>query len=1070
MTSVHLLQRRAIRRTWHLLLAVFALMAFAVPQQAYSQSCSTSVHMNFIYPTGCNWQLWLNNNLPNVYHIRVVPVAPVTFNGSTANAGYSTVFSPTLATWNTAGATPFPMGTNIVIGSLDINPNGVVPQIVIVEYYDNRGNLLCRERIEYIDCPPDVGDPCDQVDLQPVFPTNYCNWVLRLTNGLSNIYQISIVPIGAVTFNTATANTGFTNMFSSTLSSWYRAGGGPFPTGSSIDIGSLDINPNGTFPQQLVVEYYDKAGTLLCRDTITVDCPVPSGCADQPDVCVTNTMIVSTGYDHSAGGMYAAPAQDAYWTLVSAPNFFTPSIPRPAEVVLPIAAWSTALTTPPSQWISAFPNPASNQVNMPPDEPYSFERCFCICAPDQGDLHFQLQLLADNVAFVYFDGVLIGQTNPASVSSNFTTPTVIDVIVPYVGAGTHCLRIDLHNDHNASPMAVRLSGTVTGANFLTELCCDPNKAAVVGYKYHDKNCNGTRDQPNNPGLEPGLQGWTIELWQSGSLIQTQVTDVNGYYAFTGLPGGTYTVCEVQQAGWTQSQPGGSGCYTFSLASNGIIQLDFGNCEDVQDSCDQFSDGAIDSVCCGYTLGIVNIPGNIVHVKYNITGGVTNYVSSYPCSPSSTTPPSLFGQVSGTLHYGPPCASNLNIDIGVTPTTASGAVTIDWVVYHLVNGELDSCLYTSHFTCMPTPTLKCDSLEVQPFVFAGLDLSGRTFTVHNNKMPASPICRIDIELSPAPLGGSYAWAGGGLVVDGSSRGWSFPYTHIDFAAGGNTTPSGSANNTVQFNLGVDYTLNWTGAVHLKVIHCDGDTCIVTLPEWCAKENPDECAASDAGSASLTPVAVDKEKLHIARFAVDGSASTKWISVQTDGDANVVFAAGSVHNAEDNVSLRLHGVPAGNHVLYEVVRTAGSEADDFTGSINLVLEHTGEEASVPNIRWTAYDSESNPFAQGDAEVSGSAITTEVPASVFDPSASFRLLQSVPNPTSGETTIYYHLDREMDVKIELYNNLGRIIDVLETGSRSAGVHSLQYHAGNLGAGVYYLRLSAAGRTVSLPLTIVR
>jgi hypothetical protein len=66
-----------------------------------------------------------------------------------------------------------------------------------------------------------------------------------------------------------------------------------------------------------------------------------------------------------------------------------------------------------------------------------------------------------------------------------------------------------------------------------------------------------------------LSGWVIVL--SGDASATAVTGTNGAYQFSGLPAGTFTVCEQLLSGWNESIPSsGSGCatgygYTFSLA-------------------------------------------------------------------------------------------------------------------------------------------------------------------------------------------------------------------------------------------------------------------------------------------------------------------------------------------------------------------------------------------------------------------------------------------------------------------------------------------------------------------------
>ncbi len=77
-------------------------------------------------------------------------------------------------------------------------------------------------------------------------------------------------------------------------------------------------------------------------------------------------------------------------------------------------------------------------------------------------------------------------------------------------------------------------------------------------KFNDLDADGTRDAG-----EPGLPGWTINLYQDTGTIgsydgepvfASAVTDANGDYSFQSLLAGNYIVCEVLQATWEQSAP------------------------------------------------------------------------------------------------------------------------------------------------------------------------------------------------------------------------------------------------------------------------------------------------------------------------------------------------------------------------------------------------------------------------------------------------------------------------------------------------------------------------------------
>jgi hypothetical protein len=118
----------------------------------------------------------------------------------------------------------------------------------------------------------------------------------------------------------------------------------------------------------------------------------------------------------------------------------------------------------------------------------------------------------------------------------------------------------------------------------------------TGTKFHDLNANGVRDTG-----EPGLSGWTINLYQDtgtkGSydgeaVFRSDVTDANGAYSFDNLFSGDYIVCEdlAGQPGWSQSAPvsapsgetlvtncpGNTKGYSFTMGGADRSGNDFGN--------------------------------------------------------------------------------------------------------------------------------------------------------------------------------------------------------------------------------------------------------------------------------------------------------------------------------------------------------------------------------------------------------------------------------------------------------------------------------------------------------------
>jgi|GEM_PF-1067527 len=74
---------------------------------------------------------------------------------------------------------------------------------------------------------------------------------------------------------------------------------------------------------------------------------------------------------------------------------------------------------------------------------------------------------------------------------------------------------------------------------------------------------------------------------------------------------------------------------------------------------------------------------------------------------------------------------------------------------------------------------------------------------------------------------------------------------------------------------------------------------------------------------------------------------------------------------------------------------------------------------------------------------------------------LLEEVyPNPFNGAARISYQLPLESRVSLRVYNTLGKLVSVLESGVESAGYRSLEWGASNMASGVYFCALE----TISL------
>jgi hypothetical protein len=72
-------------------------------------------------------------------------------------------------------------------------------------------------------------------------------------------------------------------------------------------------------------------------------------------------------------------------------------------------------------------------------------------------------------------------------------------------------------------------------------------------------------------------------------------------------------------------------------------------------------------------------------------------------------------------------------------------------------------------------------------------------------------------------------------------------------------------------------------------------------------------------------------------------------------------------------------------------------------------------------------------------------------------FHLEQNYPNPFNPITTISYQIPVSSEIELSVYNLLGMKIETLVSERQAAGLHQVQWNAGDNASGVYYYFLHA-------------
>ena len=102
-------------------------------------------------------------------------------------------------------------------------------------------------------------------------------------------------------------------------------------------------------------------------------------------------------------------------------------------------------------------------------------------------------------------------------------------------------------------------------------------------------------------------------------------------------------------------------------------------------------------------------------------------------------------------------------------------------------------------------------------------------------------------------------------------------------------------------------------------------------------------------------------------------------------------------------------------------------------------------------------------------GIFVVADEPAAPAE-AAAFRLAPAYPNPFIGAATVAYSVPEAGDVRLEVYDLLGRRVDVLVDAVQPAGAHRATLRADGLASGTYVVRLSAAGQTTTTRVTLAR
>jgi len=180
------------------------------------------------------------------------------------------------------------------------------------------------------------------------------------------------------------------------------------------------------------------------------------------------------------------------------------------------------------------------------------------------------------------------------------------------------------------------------------------------------------------------------------------------------------------------------------------------------------------------------------------------------------------------------------------------------------------------------------------------------------------------------------------------------------------------------------------------------------------------------------------------------------------------------------------PGGSsRVRFHVVAT-DPDSDDYIRRIDIITNHRVKVCSLLVGDRTSVDWQESTLVAGDSEryfyvrviendaeyILSSAIWARPDVSGnWEPPAAgpgFALDAVEPNPAFSDAMIHYSVPYEAQISLRLYDRLGRLVRTLATGKQKPGRHTLSLSCARFVPGIYFLRLTAAGRSATRKLVV--
>jgi hypothetical protein len=155
------------------------------------------------------------------------------------------------------------------------------------------------------------------------------------------------------------------------------------------------------------------------------------------------------------------------------------------------------------------------------------------------------------------------------------------------------------------------------------------------------------------------------------------------------------------------------------------------------------------------------------------------------------------------------------------------------------------------------------------------------------------------------------------------------------------------------------------------------------------------------------------------------------------------------------------------LTEGFGTAGEETLNIAGLTSAEMQtQSSFEGWDFNEVWSIDEGESYPYLQSSSE---QIVTSNVNENGSFPNK-FSLAQNYPNPFNPTTNISFVIPQANEVRLQIFDMLGRNVGTLLNEQKAAGSHTVRFDGSNLSSGMYIYRIEAGSFTQTRKLMLIK